>query len=239
MATSARIDGRRALLLVALWAAGIALWRFPFMLPLKLLVVTMHESGHALATLFMGGSVDQITLQSNEGGACMSRLPASTVAQIVVYSAGYVGSAIAGGLLIVATLRWKWKRPVLAMCSLWLGLMTVLYARDVFTLGFCAAMAAVLGLAAWKLPEGAVEAINLFLAAFSSLYAVSDLRDDLWNSATRAQSDAALLANLTYVPSIVWAALWTVLSIALLGALAIWGLRAESRPRISLSPALR
>ena len=46
--------------------------------------------------------------------------------------------------------------------------------------------------------------------ACPALYAVMDLKDDLWNSAVRSQSDAQLLADLTIVPAVVWAALWTL-----------------------------
>jgi hypothetical protein len=43
-----------------------------------------------------------------------------------------------------------------------------------------------------------------------------DLKDDLWTSQVRAMSDAQLLANVTIVPAIVWAFLWTLLSVAIL-----------------------
>jgi hypothetical protein len=156
---------------------------------------------------------------SNESGQCLSLLPPGIFGQVAVFSAGYVGSAVAGAGLLIATFRFKLRRWVLGAAAVWLTLMALLYARDAFTLLFCFGTAGVLGAAAKWLPEDAVDLLNLFLAAFSMLYVVLDLRDDLW-SATRAQTDAALLADLTYVPSIVWALIWSVASLAILGGAA-------------------
>jgi hypothetical protein len=61
-----------------------------------------------------------------------------------------------------------------------------------------------------------VGALNLFLSAFTALYAVMDLKDDLWNGAVRAQSDAQLLADLTIVPALAWALLWTAVSVVVM-----------------------
>jgi hypothetical protein len=233
-ATRSRLDVGRVTILVVCLVAGTLLWDYPVVLPLKLLVVAMHETGHALASLLVGGSVDRITLASNESGACLSRLPQGVFRQIFVYSAGYLGSAVAGALLLLATYRLRLRRAVLGGLSVWLAVIGLLYGRDPFTLCFCFGAAVALGLAARFLPPGAVDAVNLFLAAFSSLYAVIDLRDDLWNSAVRSQSDAALLAGVTYVPSVVWAALWTLGSLAILGLFA-WGALRRSAPE----PAMR
>ena len=105
---------------------------------------------------------------------------------------------------------------MLAAACGWLALMGLIYARDGFTLLFALVMAGLFGAGAKWLPDALVGALNIFIASFTALYAVMDLKDDLWNSAVRAQSDAQLLANLTIVPAIVWAALWTLVSVAVL-----------------------
>lgn len=233
-ASGATLDAKRLLALVAALAVGVALWDTPVLWPLKLLVVMMHESGHALATLAVGGSVDSITIASNESGACLSRLPRSTLGIILVYSAGYVGSAVAGGLMLLATYRFRLRRAVLWAACVWLGVTAFVYAGDWFTRLFCLGTALALGLCARYLPDAAVEVLNLFIAAFSALYVVFDLRDDLWNERVRNVSDAALLAEHTFIPAIVWAVLWTLFSLFVLGA-AAWsaiqrGRKLESTP---------
>lgn len=206
----------RALALILCLAAGLYFWDSPVLWPVKLLVVMVHETGHALATLLVGGSVDRVVLNADQSGSCLSRLPPGFFGRVVVYSAGYLGSSIAGALLLLASLKWKMKRVVLGGLCVWLVVMGALYAGDSFTFAFCAATAVVLGLCAKVLPERAVEGVNLFLASFIALYAVVDLRDDLWNSDVRDISDAALLAQQTWIPAILWAAIWTALSLVLL-----------------------
>jgi hypothetical protein len=145
---------------------------------------------------------------------------------VIVFSAGYVGSAIISVLLLVASFRFDARRVMLGLACVWLALMGVFYARDAFTLAFSLGMAAAFGVGAKFLPKEVVGGLNVFIASFTALYAVMDLKDDLWNSAVRAQSDAQLLANVTVVPAVVWAALWTLLSVAILAAGAWQALKA-------------
>ncbi len=226
------INPGRAVVLVAILAAGVFFWDSPFLLPFKLLAVMGHETGHALTSLVVGGSVDRVSLHLDESGACLSRIPSGFFAQSAVYSAGYVGGAVIAVLLLVLTFRFNARRAMLGLACAWLALMGVFYARDSFTLAFCVAMAIAFGLGAKWLPAAAVGALNLFIASFTALYAVMDLKDDLWNGAVRAQSDAQLLANLTVVPALVWATLWTVLS---LGILAV-GLTFALKEKLPLTP---
>lgn len=206
----------RAGLLLAIVVLGVVFWNSALLTPFKLLAVMGHETGHALASLIVGGSVEQVTLRLDESGQCLSRIPDGFFARVLVYSAGYVGSAVISVLLLVLSFRFNARRAMLAAACAWLGLMGVFYARDAFTLVFSLGMAAAFGAGARWLPASVVGGVNLFIASFTSLYAVMDLKDDLWNAAVRAQSDASLLADLTVVPAIVWAAVWTLVSVAVL-----------------------
>jgi hypothetical protein len=234
--SGAKLDFGRVALLLLLLGVGWYFWDSPALWPLKLLVVMMHESGHALATLLTGGAVDRITLAANESGSCLSRLPPGTMAQVAVYSAGYLGSALAGAFLLLATFRFRLRRVVLGAACVWLAGMGVLYAGDGFTLAFCMGTAVVLGLAAKYLPEGGVDMLNLFLAAFTALYVAFDLRSDLGHGASGSVSDAALLANITPVPSWAWAAIWSFVSLLVLGLFGRWALRAAPQENMGYGP---
>ena len=146
-------------------------------------------------------------------------------------------AASMGAMLLLATLRFRARRGVLGALCAWLVVMGLFYAGNGFTLVFCLGVAAALGACAKLLPDGAVEWLNLFLASFSGLYVVLDLRDDLWNSAVRRQSDAGILSDATHVPSIFWAALWTAFSLAILGSFVWWSLRG-GRGRGATAPAM-
>jgi Peptidase M50B-like len=220
-----RIDGGRVLLLVAFVALGVVGWEVSALWPLKLLAVLGHETGHALASMLVGGEVNQITVAPNEGGSCLSMIPQGFFARVVVSSGGYVGGAIIAALLLLLTFRWNFGRPMLAATSVWLVLIGLFYGRDLFTFVFCGVMAVAFGLAARFLPLGVVSAINLFMATFTALYAVMDLKDDLWNSAVRAQSDAQILADATHIPAIFSAFIWTLMSVAVVGVGAWYAVR--------------
>lgn len=231
----------RAALLVGLLVAGVVFWASPVVYPFKLLSVMGHETGHAVAALLSGGSVDRVSLRLDESGQCLSHIPDGVLAKVAVYSAGYVGSSVIAVLLLVATFRLGARRWMLALASVWLASMGVLYARDGFTLLFCAVMAALFAAGARWLPETAVGGLNLFIAAFTALYSVMDLKDDLWNRAVRSHSDAQLLADVTVVPAVVWAGLWTLVSGAVLlagVALALKEPRRRSGPSAPGSIAL-
>ncbi|MBX7113468.1 MAG: M50 family metallopeptidase [Myxococcaceae bacterium] len=210
----------RLLLFIGCIALGILAWELPVLWPLKLLAVLGHETGHAVATWLVGGSVTRVSIASNESGQCLSQLPQTFFGLVAVYSGGYVGSAVISAVLLLVTFRFNAQRVLLWAACGWLLLMGVLYARDFFTLGFCAGMAVLFGVAARYFAPGVQGAINVFLATFTALYAVMDLKDDLWNSAVRSQSDAQLLANVTHVPALFSAAVWSLLSVAIV----VWGL---------------
>ena len=210
-------DGRKLILaLIVSAVVGIVFWNTWPLYPFKLLVVLMHESGHAAATLLVGGSVDSIRVSPDEGGLTMSRYVPSLFNQVVVSSAGYVGSTVSGCVLLWLAARTKQGRWPLVALAAWCAAVTILYVRDGFTLLFVGGCAFALGLLAKFGPALLRRAVLTFLAAFSVCYALYDIRDDLLHLASRGQSDADALAKATYIPAIVWGVGWGLLSIALL-----------------------
>jgi len=210
----------RLLLLALLVLAALWFWSAPWLAPLRLLVVLVHETGHALATLLFGGRVERIIVGADESGQCLSSLPAGWLPQIAVYSAGYIGSAVSGALQLVLAFRFRLHRPVLYAMGVWVTAMGVVYAGNTFTLAYCLGMGAVLLVLARVLPPGGVKALVTVIAVFTGLYALFDLRDDLW-SPGGGPSDAALLAAHTHVPAVIWALLWSAVSVGVL-VLAGW-----------------
>lgn len=242
MVTGSELHPGRAALLLSIVVAGAVFWDSTILLPFKLLSVMGHETGHALTSLIVGGSVERVTLRLDESGACLSRVPRGFLAQAAVFSAGYVGSAIISGLLLILSFRFNARRVMLAVACLWLALMGMFYARDTFTLLFTLIMAVLFGAGARWLPDAAVGGLNLFTASFAALYALMDLKDDLWNPAVRSQSDAQLLGDITGVPALIWAALWTLVSVGLLlggGWAALRGRKVSPTSPVNVMPASR
>jgi len=231
------LDAGRLALLAVLVLAGLFFWSAPWLAPLRLLVVLVHETGHALATLLFGGRVERILVGADESGQCLSALPAGWLPQIAVYSAGYVGSAVSGALQLVLAFRFRLHRAVLYAMGVWVTAMGLIYAGNAFTVGYCLVMGAVLLVMARVLPSGWVRALVMVIAVFTGLYALFDLRDDLWRPGGGGPSDAVLLAAQTHVPALIWSLLWSVASVAVLALAGSISLRRTApEPSDALEP---
>src|SRR5205823_8580033 len=210
------LDGRLLFALAAAAVVGVLFWNTWPLYPFRLLVVLMHESGHAAATLLVGGSVDAIRVSPDEGGLTLSRFPPSLVRQVIISSAGYVGSTVSGCVLLWIAARSKEGRwPLIALAG-WCALVTVLYVRDGFTLIFVGGRALALGLLARFGASLLRRGVLVFLATFSCSYALYDIRDDLLHlQSFTGGTDADALAKATFIPAIVWAVGWGLLGIVL------------------------
>ncbi len=214
------MDYKKIIAIAIALTTGLFFWNSPFLFPLRLITVLFHEAGHALAAIMVGGTVDSITINSNEGGLCTMSFNPTVLNEIVVSSAGYLGSALAGSLLLYLTLRRKSGKTVFWALCVSLLLVGVLWARSLFTLSVSIGTGIAFGLGAKYISHSWTQFIAFFISTYISLYALFDLKDDLWDSARRAGTDAAILAEHTHIPSIVWAILWTLIAIAML-ALAV------------------
>jgi hypothetical protein len=214
-------DDRHVLKLVVALAVsaalGVLFWHSWVLWPFKLLVVLMHESGHAAATLLVGGSVELIRLSPDEGGVTFSRYAPTLFSRVVISSAGYVGSTVSGCVLLWAAARARTGKLPLVLLAAWTGLVALLWVRDLFTLAFVGGATVLLALCARFGPSTLRRLVLAFLAAFSVLYALFDIKDDLlhFHAAAGGQSDAEALAQATFVPALVWGVAWGLLSVAL------------------------
>lgn len=232
-----------ALALLASTALGLLFWHGRILWPVKLLVVLMHESGHAAATLLVGGRVESISLSPGEGGLTTSLYAPTLLRQIVVSSAGYVGSTVSGCVLLWSAARAVEGRLPLYLLACWTALVAVLWARDPFTLAFAFAATVLLGLCAHLAPSPLRRFVLAFLAAFSVLYALFDIEDDLLRLQSRGlgQTDADALAQATHLPALAWGVGWGALSLVLvaltLGAIFAGGAQLRGRMRSATNSA--
>jgi hypothetical protein len=204
---------RRARLLfgIALFYAALwALWQTPVIFPLKIFVVLLHEISHALAALATGGTVERILLNTDQGGATYIRGGNA----FLILSAGYLGSLLWGLLLIeLAGARTQRARWAVAVLGGFVLLVAALYVRNTFGLVFTAICGITLVVAARRLPPRHVATVLLVLGLTSALYALLDIRSDIL-SRPHVQSDAAMLADITGIPTLFWGVLWIVVALA-------------------------
>ena len=108
-------------------------WAQFLLYPFKLFTTWVHECGHALMTVLVGGRVTSITIEPDTSGLTHSLVPASRVARGLVASSGYLGAAVAGCLLVTATRIEKWAHVILlSLLAIQLALNSVYDIRVLF-----------------------------------------------------------------------------------------------------------
>lgn len=205
----------------ALLAAGVVLlagWLVPplhfLTLPLQLLYTHLHEMGHAIAAMATGGSSITIRVFGNGSGVTTSL----GGIYLLISPAGYVGAtAMGAGVLVLAS---SGKGAKLAL-SLLAGLLSfgMLFWLRGDVVGLISAFAYILvlfGLAAFTkglttIFFAQLVGMQLCLASLQSVFTLLNI-GAVWAD----KNDSQLLAAETGIPAIVWAVLWTGLSIAIL-----------------------
>jgi hypothetical protein len=210
---------RRLALFVFLGGGSVFFWHSPALIPLKIFVVFIHETGHALATVLTGGRVLSMVVTPWESGYVqyMGGSP------LVIAAAGYVGSAVFGGTMLLLSGRQRWTRGIFIGLAGLFGLVTLGFVHNTFGVVFGLGTAALCGVLAWKRIPGVHYLVDV-LAVMSTLYALYDLSDFLYLG---LRTDAVILARITHVPAFFWALLWSAIS---LFVIAITGRYALTRP---------
>jgi hypothetical protein len=216
--SQSNLNTKTILVLAATFVVVLVLWNTPVVYPIKIFVVCLHELSHALAALLTGGQVESIQIFPGQGGLTTTR----GGALFIILSAGYTGSVLLGGLLLYLSSFRRWGRGLMLGLSVLMLLATLAFFRNVFGVVYGLVVAAAMFVCALKLPDAINQFILRFVALASSLYAVLDIRSDLFGASSVALSnygvvnDAVALARLTYIPALFWAVLWIVLSFAAL-----------------------
>jgi hypothetical protein len=195
----------------ALWL----LWDTPVVYPLKIFVVLLHETSHAIVALATGGAVHAITLNAQQGGATFTY----GGNRFLTLSAGYLGS-LAWGALMVEAARSR-RIPSKLVNALIGGLviaLTALYVRSTFGVIFGIAFGGAMIAYSRKMSVALNKGLLLVLGMTSALYAILDIRSDILQRPD-AMSDAHMLAQMTGVPTMAWGILWIVIALAVTGLL--------------------
>lgn len=185
----------------------------PFTSFFRYLDTTIHEFGHALVTLLLSGKVMYIELYADHSGVTRS-LIARSWSLIPVGLAGYMTASLFAWLLFSLYSRGLQKQGLAAITGLAL-LMLILFVRNgygmVWLAGFVALNTVVLlwghkTLIKWyylliaflTLEESVVGAVYLLLLGMNS---------------PRQAGDAALLAESTGVPAVIWGAWFSLFAL--------------------------
>ncbi|WP_428688505.1 M50 family metallopeptidase [Roseibium sp.] len=199
------------------------LWTTPVVLPLKFMIVYLHELSHGLAALLTGGSIVEISLSPQQGGHAITR----GGSRFLILSAGYVGSLVLGAGLLTIALRSEADRFVVGLFGAVTLLVTGLYIRDLFPLAFCTLTGGGLLAMARYLGHGANDLTLRIIGLASLLYVPYDIFDDTI-ARSGERSDAFLLSEEFGGPVMFWGGLWLVLSLAVVFLCLRYGIGPDS-----------
>ena len=197
-------------------------WAPTLLYPFRLFTTWVHECGHALMTVLLGGRVMSITIAPDGSGLTESMIPAGRVTAGLVASSGYLGAAIVGCLLLAATRIEKRAHMILVGLGACMLVTLVVWMRNLFG----AAVVLAWGVTLIALARRGIGNVPRFLLSFLAiqvaLNSVYDIR--VLFQIDRGPSDAATMARLFLLPAGVWAAGWMLVSVAMLGA-TLWTTR--------------
>jgi hypothetical protein len=198
-------------------------WAPWLLYPFKLFTTWVHECGHAAAAVLVGGRVTSITIHADTSGLTESLVPVGRMARGFVASAGYLGAAMVGCLLLAATRAERWAHLILLGLGVCLLLTLIFWIRNLFgALVVLVWSVTLIALARQGLGPG-VRVLLSLLAIQVALNAVYDIRTLFLLN--HAPSDAETMRSLFLLPSWIWATLWMAISVAMLGG-TLWVTRA-------------
>jgi hypothetical protein len=197
-------------------------WESPFVYPLKVFVVFLHEISHGIAAVATGGSIQRITLSPYLGGACYC--PGGNA--FITLSSGYLGSLGFGALILEGGRKaGRHADRVVEAMGAAVVILTLLFVRGAFGFAFGLLLGGVLILAARRLTADRNRILLTVLGLTSCLYAILDIKSDVLDR-PHLPSDAHMLAELTGIPTVAWGVLWIGIALGVSGWLFMRAFRA-------------
>lgn len=237
--------------------ASLLLWNLPYggvaLYPFKILATWLHEMSHGVVMIATGAQLDRVVIYRDTSGLSYAVWAISAPGTACIAAAGYMGTALWGAVLLVATPTAKAARIALLVIAV-LMLVTAVLAivptpeEGHFGQWAVAAIAGGLAVCAIVLPPRARVFCAHFIAAQACINALLDIRVLLRpmqavNGILSGNSDATSMAQNTFGVRArwavwFWAIVWLVWSLAVLfAALRVSQRLSESRARQSAGPS--
>jgi hypothetical protein len=198
-------------ILIALVGSTIWLWNTPALYLIKLFVVLLHEISHGLAAVLTGGEILRIEVNELIGGYCQYR----GGNRFVVASAGYLGSLLWGGVILIVASRTDYSPQLGTFIAAVMLIVTLLWIRNTFGILYTAGSAVMLFVMCRFLPQWAVRIVIQFLGTASCMYVIMDIVYDLLLYPQEG-SDAHTLSQLTGIGAYFWGVLWMLIALVMI-----------------------
>jgi hypothetical protein len=213
---------------------SVLLWFIPYAeilaYPFRIFVTFIHEGGHAIAALLTGNSVSSLSVAANTSGETYTT-QGGLISQVLISSAGYVGSMAFGALLLILIRKSVAARLVLAGSAILVFGLTMIYGlfKPLFSgvgwsgIPFTLVAGLLISVSLFLVARFASAKVASFFVSFLAvqcvLNALFDLKTVFFLSSPFAlpvHTDAVNMANATGIPSLFWAILWIGLALGIL-----------------------
>lgn len=235
MRVSLSRDARpQAMTLLVAAAISLLIWFIPYAeiiaYPFRIFVTFIHEGGHAIAALLTGNSVSSLSVATNSSGETYTT-QGGLISQLLISSAGYVGSMAFGALLLILIRKSVAARIVLLGSAILVFTLTMIYGlfKPLFNgvawsgIPFTLLAGSIISVGLVLIARFASAKVASFFVSFLAvqcvLNALFDLKTVFFLSAPFAlpqPTDAVNMANATGIPAIFWAIVWIVLALGIL-----------------------
>jgi len=213
--------------------------------PFLLFSTYVHEMCHGLMAIVVGGTFIKLELYANGSGLAYSFLPDKRLCRILVSSAGYTGTAVVGGIMLLFRRRIKIARYGTIGMGAFILISIVLWVRDSFTLAILIPMGTLLVICSWGFKQRC-KCCCCFLSDVQVSYVYSLISSmTCFNAITRIptlysskefkiggeahQSDATSVSNelLGLIPYYIVATIWLLFAffMSLIGLLCVFNPR--------------
>jgi hypothetical protein len=178
--------------------------------PLILLSTLVHELGHGLAALVVGGDFKSLRIFADASGVAQSGGVGGGVSRALVSAGGLVGPAILAGMAFIAARRATLARWFLGLLGAAFLLVLALFVRNTFGMVFTGVVGTALVLVAWRGSQTTVQLTLVFLAVQMALSVFSRgdylFMEQAHTGAGLMPSDVAHMAEALGGPYWVWGA---------------------------------
>jgi hypothetical protein len=186
----------------------VIFWDTYLVYPFKIFAVLLHEVSHALTTIFSGGTVAFIKIDSSLSGITVVK----GGNPILIAASGYLGSLTLGSILFLSA---KYVKLRLWYTSI-LALILFLSAVNLIEGGVSIFITLVISIIFFLIPRYLNEKVNKITLSLigltSCFYIIADIKQDLFTTTLR-ETDTQVLEYLTGIPAITFGILWFIISI--------------------------
>jgi len=185
--------------------------------PFVIFSTWIHESFHGLAALSIGGKIAWLNIYPDGSGLANTIIPVGLFQRAWVAGAGYQGTAIVGGIMLMFRRTNLGAR--IGTCGIGLAILLccIFFVRNAFGLAIMIPIGLLLVAAGWRLPPFWVGELYALLALTTCLNAITSIQVLFFVAEANIggvvrMSDATTMQSITKIHYWVWASIWMILA---------------------------